>query len=71
MLRADDETVCSILTSSFVPGLMKTFNSSTIKIFLSVVREVPAERGISDPDAGLRLMFVESRCLMEGYIPTR
>lgn len=45
MARATDVSVHRSLTASFAPELANNFKVITIKIFLTVVREVVAEQG--------------------------
>lgn len=51
--------------ASFQQGLVKNFGVITIKIFLALVREVPAECGRNVLRTEVRLMFVKSVYLIE------
>lgn len=55
-------------SANFASRLVSIFRVSTIKLALALVREVAAELCGNIPDSELRITFVKSGNLIEGYI---
>lgn len=57
------------LDSQFASALVKPFKQSTMKIFMTLVNEVAAERIGNTLDTMMQLTFSKSGCKMVGYTP--
>lgn len=70
MARAVDGWVRGSSAESFASGLVVQFKERTIVRFLDLVREVAVQRGKIIRDMEVRLTFVKSEYMIEGYIMT-
>lgn len=70
MARAADVEVLRSSTTSTASDMVDNFNVSTIKLFLTLLYQVPLPCGKNIPDAELRVALMKSGYQVRGYTPT-